>query len=159
MSVLDLASLWKLTLEFEGYQIQEFSGAYDLGRSKLILRKIPLIARDHEIHLCRQGTGHELVILGVGRNTGKRGRIQKITLAVKQVDEGRDFVWGKSKLSRARTSEYPCSTAGEKQGLMRPCLTARSSKASLPEGEIMADTRTFVSMTDRITFSSHACTP
>ena len=56
------------SLEFEGYQIQEFPGTYDLGDSKLIFREILLVAGDHEVHLCRQGAGHELVVLGIGRH-------------------------------------------------------------------------------------------
>src|ERR1700733_9096218 len=38
------------SLEFEGYQVQERPGTYDLVDSKFIFREIFLVAGDHEAH-------------------------------------------------------------------------------------------------------------
>lgn len=63
---------------------------------------------------------------------------------------------GNPNFGRARTSEYSCRISSEKHGMSSPRWTARRIPASFPAAEIIADTKTFVSMTARITSSSHA---
>ena len=122
------SSVKSTSLQFEGYQIQEFSGAYDASGSKLIFRKIPLIARDHEIRTSRQRAGHELVILGVWRNTGKRGRAHNITLTLKQVHESRDFIRGKSKLGPREDLGVFLQHGGRKARPHKPLLDSKEQQ-------------------------------
>jgi hypothetical protein len=121
--------------------------------------KIFLVARYYEIRVRRYGTSNELVIFRIWRHARNGSRTYQIAVATKQLNQRLDLIAGEEDLGRARTWEYSLSTSREKQGRNNLCLIARSRRASFPEGEIRADTRTFVSITASITFSSRAGEP
>ena len=122
------------------------------GKCRLlpVTRRSALAARAQAMNLSSSGSG-EIWVIGIGSTRLPRRRSMSSSASTSYA--------GNPNRGRCRTSEYSLRISAEKYGVISPWLIAMSSKASFPAEEIMADTRTFVSITERITSVSHAGMP
>jgi hypothetical protein len=120
--------------------------------------KCRFIPGHEKVSLPGYRAGNKLIVIRIGRSTGNWDRIKEVAMAAEQIEQVIDLALRIAKLGRRRTSEYSSMISRERHGATNPWLMAMTSKASFPAGEIMADTRTFVSMTARITSVSRAGT-
>ena len=135
---------------------RRFASVLDPCRHAIGLWKVSFVPGYQEVSVSRHSAGDELIVIRIRRDTRYRSRIHPLAKATLRAQQGIDLVSRERKPGPKKDSEYLLRLSSEKHGTTSPWFTAKTSKASLPSAEIIADTRTFVSTTAPITFASRA---
>src|ERR1019366_4670330 len=119
-------------------------------------RKVAYVSRHEKCRIGGKRARNEVVVLWIRRSPWRRRWLEQQALCLQQTNQSIDLIGGKTEFRpRQNTFVFLGDLSGEARRYL-PYCTACKTRDSLPNGEISADTITFVSSTTRITFRQPA---
>jgi hypothetical protein len=127
-----------------------------LAVNALGLWKVSLVPGYQEVSVSPHSTGDELIVIRMRRDAHSRDRIHPLASPTERAQRGIDLVSPERKPGPKKDRRVLGEDLVRETRHDQPLVYGQDRKASLPSAEIIADTRTSVSTTARITFASRA---